>query len=48
MGKYFDMLLEDLSRCEREATLYIEKGKTFEGDKPVTLDEEDKGLLSAA
>lgn len=45
---YVDMLLEDLSRCEREATLYIEKGKTFEGDTPVTIDEADKKLMAAA
>lgn len=43
-----DLLLEALSRCEREVLLYVEKGKTFEGEKRVALDDEDLELLGKA
>ena len=43
-----DLLLEALSRCEREVFLYIEKGKTFEGEKPIGLDNDDLDLIGNA
>ena len=43
-----DLLLEALSRCEREVFLYIEKGKTFEGEKRVELDDDDLDLIEQA
>ena len=43
-----DLLLEVLSRCEREVFLYIEKGKTFEGEKRVELDDDDLDLIEKA
>lgn len=43
-----DLLLEALSCCEREAFLYVEKGKTFNGEKRLTLDDEDLKLMDKA
>lgn len=43
-----DLLLEALSRCEREVFLYIEKGKTFEGETRVALDNEDLDIIDKA
>lgn len=43
-----DLLLEDLSRCEREALAYIEAGKRMEHDVFINLDEEDLSTLKTA
>ena len=43
-----DLLLEDLSRCEREANLYITKGKTFEQNAFVCMDADDINLIQTA
>lgn len=42
-----DLLLEAFSRCEREVFLYIEKGKTFEGER-VELSDEELELIGKA
>ncbi|RHJ81890.1 hypothetical protein [Parabacteroides sp. AM08-6] len=43
-----DLLLEDLSQCEREANLYISQGKSFAQEKSIKLDNEDMNLLNPA
>ena len=42
-----DLLLEDLSACEREALAYIETGKRMEHDAFIRLDDNDVKLLNA-
>lgn len=43
-----DLLLEDLSACEREALAYIEAGKRLEHDAFISLDDNDLETLNAA
>ena len=43
-----DLLLEDLSACEREALAYIETGKRLEHDTFIRLDESDLSILHSA
>lgn len=43
-----DLLLEDLSACEREALAYIEKGKRLEHDTFIRLDENELPTLQTA
>ena len=43
-----DLLLEDLSACEREALAYIENGKRLEHDTFIRLDENDLSILHSA
>jgi hypothetical protein len=43
-----DLLLEDLSACEREALAYIEAGKRLEHDAFISLDDDDLETLNAA
>lgn len=43
-----DLLLDAFSRCEREVFLYIERGKTFEGEIRVELSDEELELIGKA
>ena len=43
-----DLLLEDLSSCEREALAYIETGKRLEHDVFIRLDNDDLQTLQTA
>lgn len=43
-----DLLLEDLSACEREALAYIETGKRLDYDAFIRLDESDLSLFNSA
>lgn len=43
-----DLLLEDLSSCEREALAYIETGKRLEHDAFIRLDNDDLQTLQTA
>lgn len=43
-----DLLLEDLSACEREALSYIEKGKRIEHDAFIYLDDNELSTLKTA
>lgn len=43
-----DLLLEDLSACEREALAYIETGKRLDHDAFICLDDNDLSLFNSA
>lgn len=43
-----DLLLEDLSACEREALAYIEAGKRMEHNVFIRLDDDDLSTLKTA